>query len=345
MGELPDHVESESALDELLSRPSSGLVSQFKELEGDVLVLGAGGKMGPTLAQMAVRASALAGCPRRVIAVSRFSDAAARESCERSGVETRTCDLLDRTALSRLDEAPNVVFMAGRKFGSSGNESLTWAMNTHVPALIAERYRDSRLVVFSTGNVYGLRSVGSGGAREEDPPQPIGEYSMSCLGRERIFEHFSRAHSTRVATIRLNYAVELRYGVVLDIARRVWNGEPIRLETGHVNLIWQGDANAMCLSAFKLAASPPAIVNVAGNDVVSVRSIALRLSELLGRKAKLEGSEGPNAFLSDDSKARSLLGEQSVSVDQMITWVAAWVRAGGKTFDKPTHFETRDGRY
>lgn len=328
----------EEALEERLSRPPSWLSLP----DGDVLVLGVGGKMGPTLARMARRLDP----SRRVIGVARFSEAGLRQRLEHWGVETIAADLLDDDALSRLPEAANVVFMAGRKFGSSGAEHLTWAMNAVLPARVAERFRASRIVVFSTGCVYPFVAVSSGGATEETPAcPPPGDYAWSCVARERGFEHASHRFGTRAIALRLNYAIDLRYGVLCDIARRVLAGEPIDLATGHVNVIWQGDANAWALGALSLASAPMAVLNVTGPETVSVRWLAEEFGRRLGRRPVFLGTEADTAWLSNAARAFALFGYPSVPLATLLDWVAAWLTAGGRLLDKPTHYDVRDGRF
>jgi nucleoside-diphosphate-sugar epimerase len=333
------------ALDDRLSEPTPLAVETLGRLEGDILLLGVGGKMGPTLARMAKHASDIAGRRRRVIGAARFSDAALEAWLNGHGVETVRCDLLDPAQLARLPDAANVVFMTGMKFGSTGQEALTWAMNCHLPALVARRFRGSRLVAFSTGNVYGLSLVSGGGSREDDTLRPVGEYAMSCLGRERLFEHFSRTDGTPTALLRLNYATELRYGVLVDVAQRVWSGRPVSLAMGYFNALWQGDANAMALGAFAHVASPPFVVNLAGPETLSVRRVAEEFGRLLGRAVAFEGTEAADALLSNGERGHRLFGYPRVTAEQMIAWVAEWVRRGGPMLDKPTHFESRDGRF
>lgn len=332
-------------LEERLSRPTREVVQTFRELEGDLLVLGVGGKMGPALARMARRAMDEAGNPAAVYGVARFSRPEIREQLQAAGIETVTCDLLDPDAVNRLPDAPNVVFMAGMKFGTTGAEALTWAMNTVVPANVAQRFRSSRIVVFSTGNVYPLVPVVQGGATEETPPAPIGEYAQSALGRERVFEYFSAPHGTPVVIYRLNYAVELRYGVILDVAQRVWEGLPVPLAMGCVNVIWQGDACTWALRSLLMAQSPPLVLNATGPETVSIRQLAHRLGELMGKTPIFEGEEPDTALLSNASKAHRLFGYPTVALDTVVQWVAHWVMAGLPTFAKPTHFEVRDGRF
>ncbi|MCS6952426.1 MAG: NAD(P)-dependent oxidoreductase [Bryobacterales bacterium] len=336
---------SEQELEDLLSRPSEADREAARDWSGDLLILGAGGKMGPTLARRARRAADEAGVSLRVIAVARFSDPAVREKLERWGVETLTADLLDEEQLAALPDAPNVVFMAARKFGSTGDEPLTWALNTYLPARVAVRFRHSRIVAFSSGNVYPLVPVISGGATEATPPDPIGEYAQSVLGRERMFQYFSQLYGTPVVLLRLNYAVELRYGVLLDIGLKVFERRPVDLSMGAVNVIWQGDANSVCLRAFRLAASPPEILNVTGPETLSVRWIARRFGEHFGVEPVFEGTEAPTALLNNAAHCHRLFGYPSVSAEQMIEWVAQWIAAGGRILGKPTHFEVRDGKF
>ncbi|HPA20514.1 MAG TPA: NAD(P)-dependent oxidoreductase [Verrucomicrobiae bacterium] len=328
-------------VDGFLSEPTEGALRSMGGMEGDAIVLGAAGKMGPHLAMMLRR-----GIRGRVFGVSRFSDGGARERLTAAGVETIACDLGDRDAVARLPEAPNVFFMAGQKFGTSGAPDATWAMNVLVPAIVAERYRGSRIVAFSTGCVYPFVSVGGSGSREDDAVgPPSGEYAWSCVGRERMFAHGARRHGTRVALFRLNYSVEFRYGVLVDIAQKILAGEPVDLTMGHVNIIWQGDAVARAIQSMELAASPPGPINVTGPDTLLVRDLAARLGRRLGREPRFTGAESATAWLSNASRSIALWGAPSVSVDQMIEWVASWLEIGGRTLGKPTHFEARDGKY
>lgn len=337
---------SERELDELLSTPRDATVEALRRCPGDIVVLGAGGKMGPTLARMAVRAAAAAdgGARRRVIAVSRFSSAAARASIEAGGIETIQADLLDPAAIARLPDAPNVVFMAGQKFGTSDAPHRTWMMNVVVPASCAARYRASRIVAFSTGNVYPLTPVLGSGANEATAPAPIGEYAASCLGRERVFED-AATRGTRVAIMRLNYAIDLRYGVLADLAVRIATGTPIPLAMGYVNVIWQGDANRAALELLPHCAAPPLVLNVTGSETLSVRTLATEIGNRLGRAPAFVGMEAADALLSDTSRFRALFGEPEMPLDTMLDLTADWVRSGGAMLNKPTHFETRDGSF
>jgi uncharacterized protein YbjT (DUF2867 family) len=342
---LPDHIESEQQLEDLLSIPSEGAIETLGRIDGDILVLGVGGKMGPTLARMARRASEAAGIRRRILGVSRFGASELEQRLQQQGVETLRCDLLDPLQLEKLPDAPNVLFMTGMKFGSAGQTALTWAMNCIVPAMVARRFRASRIVAFSTGNVYGLSPVLLGGSVETDPLQPVGEYAQSCLGRERVFEHFSRTEGTAVALLRLNYATELRYGVLVDVALRVQAGEPIDLSMGHFNAIWQADANAMALQAFDLVSRPPFVVNIAGPELLSVRRVAEEFGRLMNRPVTFQNREAPDAFLSNGQLGHRVFGYPRVGVQQLIRWIADWLERGGPILGKPTHFENRAGKY
>ncbi len=332
-------------LEDRLSEPSPGAVAALAAHPGDVVVLGAGGKMGPSLAVMARRAADLAGTARRVMAVSRFTDRTVAEFLLARGVEVHPTDLADPHVYQALPDAPNVVFMAGQKFGTQGQPSRTWYTNTVVPALAASRYRESRIVAFSTGNVYPLVPVNSGGSTEGDTPAPIGEYAQSCLGRERVFEYAADAWGTQVSIIRLNYAVDLRYGVLVDIARRVMTGQPVDLRMGWVNCIWQGDANAMALAAFGAASTPPLTLNLTGSETLSVRDVALAFGRYFAREVVFSGNELPDALLSNTTRMQQLFGRPRVDAETLMRWVAEWVGAGGTTSGKPTHFEQREGTF
>ncbi|HXG12467.1 MAG TPA: NAD-dependent epimerase/dehydratase family protein [Gemmataceae bacterium] len=342
---LPDTIANVEQLEDLLSEPTEGAIDTLGRLEGDLILLGVGGKMGPTLARMARRASDAAGVRRRVIGVSRFSDEHLEEQLRRHGIETIRCDLLDPAQLDRLPDVPNVIYMVGMKFGSTGQEARTWAMNSYLPGMVSQKYRRSRIVAFSTGNVYGLTPAYLGGSRETDALNPLGDYAMSCVGRERIFEHFSRTLGIPMALLRLNYATEMRYGVLVDIARRVAAGEEIDLTMGCLNAIWQADANAMTLQALDHVASPPTVLNIAGPELLSVRRVAEEFGRLLGKSVVFRGSEAGDALLSNGQLAHRLFGYPRVSAGQMIHWIADWVKRGGVNLGKPTHFEVRDGLF
>lgn len=338
-------IQSVGELEDVLSEPTPGVVETMRRLQGDVIVLGVGGKMGPTLARMVRRASDMAGVKRRVIGVSRFSSAQLPDSLRAHEIEPIAADLLDRAQLARLPDAPNIIYMAGMKFGSSGHESLTWAMNCWLPGTVCERYRSGTIVAFSTGNVYGLTPVSGGGSSETDALNPMGDYAMSCLGRERMFDHFSRSLGIPTAIIRLNYATELRYGVLVDIAKHVWNREPVDVSMGSVNVIWQQEASAMTIRAFEHVASPPFVLNVAGPEIVRVRDVAARFGQMMGREARCVGEESPDALLNDGRMGHALYGPVTVSVATMMQWIAAWVMCGGEDIGKATHFQTRDGKF
>jgi nucleoside-diphosphate-sugar epimerase len=341
MGKLPETVSTVQQLDELLSRPREELVDLVARLDGDILIIGAGGKIGPSLARMAARAVRSAGSKAKVIAV----DAGRLDSLQADGIETHQLDLLDPAALRKLPKAPNVIYLAGRKFGSTGDEPTTWAVNTLLAGDVARALGPVRVVAFSTGCVYPIQHVDTGGATEQTPPAPVGEYAMSCLGRERAFDYASAKCGLKVLHFRLNYAVELRYGVLMDVAQRVWTGQAVDLTTGFANVIWQGDACNIALLSLTLAQSPPAALNVTGPETISIRRIAQQFGELLGRRPIFSGEENGMGYLSNASRATELFGRPRVDVDRVIRWTADWLRHGGATLGKPTHFETQDGRF
>jgi len=341
MKRIPDRFESVSQLEEFMSRPSPLLVEYFVGLEGDIMVIGAGGKIGPTMSMMARKAADKAGVHKQIFAV----DVQPLTFLEGKGIGTLQCDLLDRKAVDRLPRVENIVFMAGRKFGSSGSEWLTWATNVMVPHNVAEVCVHSKIAVFSTGCVYPVVDVTTGGSVETDAPCPIGEYAMSCLGRERVFDYYAAEKGTKVVQIRLNYALELRYGVLVDIATKVYNDEPVDVTTGFMNGIWQGDCCDQVLRSFDYAASPSAILNITGPELSSVRWIAGRFADLFGKKARITGQENGKAYLNNASKANSLFGNPSAPIGKIIEWIADWIQKGGENIGKPTHFETQDGRY
>lgn len=333
-------------LEDELSLPTEGVLETLRRVDGDVMVLGAGGKMGPTLARMVRRGMDLLGqTTRRVIAVSRFSSVRDAEELSRHGVEVLRCDLLDRAAVAALPDAPNVFFMAGQKFGTSNAPELTWVMNTLVPAVVAERYAGSRMVVFSTGCVYPLASVAGGGSREGDALGPPGDYANSCVGRERVCAHFSKVNSTPMLLYRLSYAIDLRYGVLMDVAQKVWRGEPVDVTMGYANVIWQGDANARAIQCLERVASPAVALNVTGLERVSIRELALAFGQRLGRTVEITGQEAEAAWLFDASLSYEWFGTPRVTQEEMLEATAAWVLAGGGTLGKPTHFEVRDGAF
>jgi nucleoside-diphosphate-sugar epimerase len=337
----PATIADEAMLEEVMTRPDDALRADLAAVPGDILVLGAAGKMGPTLCRIARRADPA----RRVIAVARFSEAGLRERMESWGVECIAADLTDPAALAALPDAPNVVFMAARKFGSTGNEALTWAMNVLLPAAVATRFAGSRIVFFSTGNVLPLTPVLSGGADEGTPPSPIGDYAASCLGRERVFQHAAASRGTPCFGVRLNYAIDLRYGVLHDIATKVLTGTPVPLSMGHANVIWQGDANAWTLRGLRQASDSCPILNVTGPETVSIRWLAQQYATRFGRDAVFVGEEAPTALLSNAARAFATFGYPTVPLARMIDWVAGWVAQGGRALGKPTKFEVRDGRF
>jgi nucleoside-diphosphate-sugar epimerase len=333
-------------LDEALSEPSDKLVDAFAGLQGDILMLGAGGKMGPAFARMARRAFDLAGSPSRVIAVSRFTNSDLLRELKSHRVEAISGDLFDASFVRELPAAANILYLVGMKFGTATDAARTWASNTYVPGLVADRFRDSRVVALSTGNVYGLVPVDHAhGSTEQSPVVPDGEYAASAIGRERIFEYFSRQNGTRTAIIRLNYATELRYGVIVDLAQKVFRGEPISLATGYFNIIWQRDACDQILRTFLHATSPPLLLNITGLERLSVRTVCERLGKLLDRDPKFTGTESTTALLSDAHLARHLIGPPTTPVEQILDWTADWIQRGGEIWNRPTHFEVRDGKF
>ena len=338
-------IQTVEQLEELLSEPTEPVVELMRRLHGDIILLGAAGKIGPSLARMASRASDLAGVRRRIIGVSRFSAPEEQARFHAYGVETIRCDLLDESAVAQLPPAPNVIYLDGLKFGSTEDAARTWAMNAYLPSIVCRKYQASRIVAFSTGTVYGLATRASGGSRETDSPQPVGEYAMSCLGRERMFEYFSRAWTIPAALIRLFYACELRYGVLVDLAHKILSGDPIDLAMGSFNIIWQGDCNAMTLLAFDHVAAPPFVINVTGLEMLSTREVSVVMGRLLGEEPQFRGAELETACLGNAAPAHRLFGQPRVSAEQLIEWVADWVKRGGQNLGKPTHFEVRDGKY
>jgi len=338
-------IESVERLEALLAEPSERLIEEMRGFEGPLMLLGAGGKMGPSMAMLARNALDAAGNDAEVVAVSRFSDAGAESRLQDAGVRTLRADLLDEEQLQGLPDAPNVIYMAAMKFGATGKEGLTWAMNTYLPGRVAERYRDARIVAFSTGNVYPLTPITMAGPTEVDPTGPVGEYAQSALGRERMFHYFSEHYGTPVTLIRLNYANELRYGVLVDLAVAIRDETPIDLEMGHVNVIWQGDANEVTLRAFGLASSPPTVLNLTGPETASVRRLAERLGARMGKKPVFQGVEQGTALLNDASRCHALFGYPRVALNTMIEWIADWVAEGGETHGKPTKFQVRSGAF
>lgn len=337
--------QTEAELDDLLTKPADAGIQAVTQLGGDLLILGAGGKMGPTLALLAQNSIRAAGLGFRVRCASRFGSAPVRESLANAGVDVISADLLQPGALEALPDAPNVIFLVGMKFGSTGAEPLTWMLNTFLPGLVARRFPAARIVVLSTGNIYPAVPVWSGGATEQTALQPVGDYAQSCVGRERMFEHAALQYGTRVTLARLNYANDLRYGVLHDIALRVRDGQPIELSQGNVNLIWQGDANRIILQSFAICASPARILNITGPETVSVRWLGECFGKLMGRAPVFTGAENERAMLSNAAECQRLFGYPNVTLGEMIEWTAHWIKIGGRSLAKPTHFETSDGKY
>lgn len=344
MIDLPDRITSEEQLDDLLSRPGKELVQMISRLEGDIIFLGVAGKIGPSLARMAKRACDEAGVLKRIIGVSRFRSGE-ENALENYGIEIIKGDLLDLDFISRLPLVKNVFYLAGMKFGSEENLPLTWAMNTYLPAIVADYFKESRIVAYSTGCVYPLVPVETGGSIETDVPLPVGEYAQSCLGRERMFEYGSSRYDTQVALIRLNYAVEMRYGVLVDIALKVKNEVPVDLSMGYFNVIWQGDANDFVLRSIDHCKSPARIFNITGREILSVRVTAIEFGKLLGKNPKFVNTEEKTALLSNSAEAYRLFGFPKVQLSEVIKWTAGWVAENRKISGKPTHFEVRNGKY
>jgi nucleoside-diphosphate-sugar epimerase len=342
----PPAPKTEDELEDYLSTPTPGTIHQMAELSGDLLVIGAGGKMGFSLSRMARRSLDATAQDRRVLAVSRFTEPGGERRFQAAGIDTLRGDVMDQAFLDKLPDSPKVLHLVGVKFGTSASPAYTWASNVFLSGMVARRFRNSRMVVLSSGNVYPLSSVHSDGPAETDPLEPVGEYAQSCLGRERIFEYFSQSESTPMALIRLNYANALRYGVLTDIAQRVVAARTVDVTTGYVNVIWQADANAAILRAFGLCASPPAILNVAGPEKASVRALATRLASLMGKDPPaFTGCEASTALLSNASRQRELFGYPSVGLETLLAWTAEWVAEGKPVWGKPTHFQVREGQF
>jgi nucleoside-diphosphate-sugar epimerase len=342
---LPEYFSTEAHLDDVMTEPSAALVEMMGRIRGDIMVLGIGGKMGYTLGRQAVRAIELAKTGRRVLGVSRFSASSQRTKIESAGIETLACDLLDPDAIDELPDVPNIIFMAGRKFGTGGSEHLTWAMNSVVPSLVARRFAGARIVVFSTGCVYPLVRLADGGCSESHPVGPVGEYSMSCLGRERVFEYYSRKSGTPMSIARLNYAIDLRYGVLHDIASSIHQTGTVDLSVPAFNAIWQGDATDQILRMLEYCESPPSILNITGPEQVSTRQVARDFARAFGRDVDIPNSEGGIALLSDSSRAARVFGLPRVPMESLIRWTTEWIARGGASLGKPTHFEVNDGKF
>ncbi len=345
MNAQPEIIKDEALLDSVLIQPSEALCGFIGQISSPLVILGAGGKMGPTLAALAKHAADIAGHPLEVIAISRYSNDTTRQWLENNGVQTRTADLSEPDPWLNLPDSNNIIYLVGQKFGTDDNPGLTWAMNTLVPAYACKRYKHSRIVALSTGCVYPLVSTQSEGATEKTPPEPIGEYAGACLARERIFEYQSAKHDINTSIIRLNYAIDLRYGVLHDIAQKIWQGDPVDLAMGHFNCIWQGDANERIIRSLGHCSSPPNILNLTAPGTQAVRAIAEQLSQLLGREVTFTGTESPTAWLNDPARASELFGQPETSLETMLQWTAHWVKSEGRSLGKPTHFEVRDGKY
>lgn len=332
-------------IETLLSQPTAGAIESVKRLDGDYMVLGVGGKMGTSLAVMLRRALDAAGKSAKVYGVSRFSRPEAKADLEQFGVTPISCDLADPDQVAKLPEVANVEYLAGQKFGTDGAPDETWIQNTIVPSLVARKFTQSRIVVFSTGCVYPFVPVSGSGASESTPVAFLGEYASTCVGRERVFTHYSRKYGTPQLIYRLNYSVELRYGVLVDVATKVLQGEPVDITMGAFNLIWQGDACARAIQCLEHTASPPKILNITGAEKVSIREVAEKFGQLLGKPALVKGSEAETAWLADASESMRLFGPVTVTLDDIMRMVADHLQSGGKLLGKPTHFETRDGKF
>lgn len=342
---IPERIADEPALEEFLAQPYPELVEMMRRLDGNIMVLGAGGKMGPSLARLAQRACADAEVTKTIYAVSRFSDERARQLMEDSGIRAISADLADPEQVNALPRVKNVIFMAGQKFGTIGDEPQLWIMNTVVPGNVARAFRDSRIVVFSTGCVYELRKGHNGGSRETDAVAPVGEYANSCVGRERVFQFYSQKYGTPVLLYRLNYAIDLRYGVLVDVAERISGGEPVNITVNAANVIWQGDANNRALLALEHAASPAVALNVTGPECVNIQDAARSLGKALGREVQFDGTDQGHCFLSDATLSNAMFGPPRVSVEQMMRWIVHWIQNGQRLLSKPTHFSVTDGQF
>lgn len=332
-------------LEALLATPSEQLIQAMAKLDGDIIILGIAGKIGPTVGQMAVKATKLAGKKRRIFGVSRFSGKGTQAQLKEAGISTIPCDLLDRKSVEKLPKPPNVLFLAGRKFGTEGAASETWAMNVLVPAIVAETFSDSRIVSASTGCVYPLVAASTGGCTEDVPPEPIGEYSQSCLGRERMFDYWCQRNNSKLLHYRLNYAIDLRYGVLHDIAQKVLHGQPVDLTVGHFNVIWQGDAADVMLRSLEFCDNPPRILNVTGPEIVSTEETARQFAKIFGKEPTFVGSDADSCYLSNAAKMVKIFGKPRVALEQLIQWQADWLLKGGESYGKPTHFEVNNGKF
>lgn len=338
-------MEDLQQMEQELLKPSTALIADIADIDGDIILLGAGGKMGPGMAKLAKQAVKEAGIDKRVIAVSRFSDGQLQAELEQNGIETISADLLNENQLHSLPDVENVLYLAGTKFGTTGKEAFTWAMNTYLPGRVAEKFRNSKIVAFSTGNVYPFVPVTSGGCSEDQPPAPVGEYGQSCLGRERIFQYFSDKYNIPTLIYRLNYAIDFRYGVLLEIAKSVRNETPVDLTSGNANVIWQGDANEIAIRSLKHCDVPAKILNVTGPEVVSVKWLAQQFGTFFKKEPVFINEPLPTALLSNASEAHKLFGYPRVTLRQMINITATWLQSGGQVWEKDTHFQERNGKF
>ena len=342
---FPDRIADEQMLEKLLSEPSPRLVEMMKTMDGDLMLLGIAGKVGMTMGLQAVEAIRRAGVNKKVYGVARFSRPEAMDELKKAGIEPVKCDLLDRKSVEALPLVPNVVFLAGKKFGTQGAEAQTWAMNVLAPTYVGEHFKNSRIVVFSTGCVYPLVGPETGGCSESVPPEPVGEYSQSCLGRERIFEYCGAKFGTKTTLFRLNYSVDLRYGVLDDIAQRVMNGLPVSRSVSHFNVIWQGDVTNYALLSLGLASNPPAVLNVTGPEIIAVEEIAEAFGRAFGKKVTYEGTPSGRCYLNNAGKCYELFGRPEAPLEWLIARQAEWLAAGGRTLGIPTHFEVNNGKF
>lgn len=341
MNDLPTGFKSEEELEQFMTQPAPELVRDLENLDGDIMLLGVAGKLGVTLARLAKRA-----CPqKRVIGVARFSNPQARHRLEEAGVETVKCDLLDRDQVAALEDCKNIVLMVGRKFGAEGDQPLTWAMNSHVPTLVAERFPNSRIVAFSTACVYAMSEVANGGSVEGDPLTPPGEYANSCIGRERLLEYFSSRHQTPGRLVRLSYAIDMRYGVLHDIAQAVLDGTPVSIQMSHVNVLWQGDANTYALRLLAQTTTPTSPLNISGPEIASVREIAIAFGRFFNREPIFTGEPQSRMWLVNTKEQQRLFGQPTVPLEKLIEWTADWVGNRRASLGKPTRFEVADGTY
>jgi len=336
--------EIEKLYYELLA-PSDDLVADIARLDGDIMILGVGGKMGPALAKLAKQTVDKAGVNKKIIGVSRFSEPGLQDELNQLGIETYSADLLEEDQLQSLPDVKNVLYLAGTKFGTTGKESFTWAMNSYLPGRVAQKYKNSRIVVFSSGNIYHLTPVVLGGAAEDRLPEPVGEYAQSCLGRERLFQYYAAKNNTPILIYRLNYANDVSYGVLLEIAKSVNEEKPVDLSMGNVNVIWQGDANEMAIRALHHCEVPAKILNITGPETVSVRWLAQQFGEMLGKKPEFINGEQTTALLSNAAEAFRLFGYPTVPLKKMMEVLVEWINQGGKTLNKPTHFQERKGQF